>query len=289
MSFRATDLYNKLECDFVIPEITEDWYEHMEDKPIYDEYISDNFKQRSMGLLYDFTEEINKVYTAVFPSDKVMRKILDDGTKNALLFIHHPLDWEIGRRPGNAFHPVNLELLKRMKENYISFFNFHLPLDNYSEYATTKTLADALGIKIDKPYNNYNGAICGIIGTTECNDVNELNEKYSEVVGHKTRLYQYGDKEIKNGKVSLCAGGGNDLQIVKELINEGVNTHITGISVNGPYSAESHQLEIENEINLLGGTHYSSEKFACIAMCSYFNKLGLESEFLIDTPCLEDL
>jgi hypothetical protein len=41
---------------------------------------------------------------------------------------------------------------------------------------------------------------------------------------------------------------------------------------------------------LLGGTHYSTEKFACQAMCDYFGKIGIIStEFILDTPMLEDL
>ena len=286
---KATDLYNQMEKDFVLPEITEDWYDDAENMSMFDEFICENFKQRSLGLLCDFTDEINKVYTAVFPSDKVLTKIIDDGVTNAMLFLHHPLVWELGKKPGNAFHPIDVELLKKLKENRISLFNFHLPLDNYGEYATTKTLADALDIKIERPYNRYNGAVCGIIGTTCCKDVHELNEKYSQVVGHKTKLYQYGETEIVNGKVSLCAGGGNDLDVVKELIEEGVCVHITGISIENPYTFESHRLEKAYKINLLGGTHYSSEKFACIAMCKYFNRLGLQSEFVDDVPCLEDL
>ena len=42
-------------------------------------------------------------------------------------------------------------------------------------------------------------------------------------------------------------------------------------------------------LNLIGGTHYSSEKFACMAVCEYFSKLGLQAEFVEDIPCFEDL
>jgi putative NIF3 family GTP cyclohydrolase 1 type 2 len=286
---KAIDLYNRLEKDFVLPEITENWYADTENMSVFDEFICDNFKQRSLGLLCDFTEEIKKVYTAVFPSDKALTKILGDGVTDAMLFVHHPLVWEIGKKPGNAFHPISVELLKKLKENRISLFNFHLPLDNYGEYATTKRLSDALGIKIEKAYNRYNGALCGIIGSTACKNVHELNEKYSQVVGHRTKLYQYGETEIANGKVSICAGGGNDLDVVEDLIKEGVRVHITGISIESPWTVESHSLERKHKINLLGGTHYSSEKFACMAICEYFNGLGLQSEFIADVPCLEDL
>jgi putative NIF3 family GTP cyclohydrolase 1 type 2 len=184
VNMKAIDLYTKMENDFVIPEIIEDWYADKENMSVFDEYICNNFKQRSLGLLCDFTEEINKVYTAVFPSEQVLSKILDDNTVNAMLFVHHPLVWDLSRNPDKAFYPLNPELLKRLKDNCVSIFNFHLPLDNYGEYATSKTLADALEIKIEKPYNCFSDALCGIIGTTDCKDVYELNAKYSQVVGH---------------------------------------------------------------------------------------------------------
>jgi putative NIF3 family GTP cyclohydrolase 1 type 2 len=68
-----------------------------------------------------------------------------------------------------------------------------------------------------------------------------------------------------------------------------VNTLISGLSVKNVYSQAAHELEQVHGINLLGGTHYSSEKFACMAMCEYFRKLGLPAEFVPDTPCLQDL
>jgi len=287
---KATDLYHRLEKDFVIPGITEDWFD---DKSQYDEsfekYICSNFKQRSMGLLCDFTEEVNAVYTAVFPSDKVLMKILDDYTSDAMLFLHHPLAWDLSKDPNIAFYQINIGLLEGLKEKRVSLFNFHLPLDNYNEYSTSKSLADALGIKIEKPFAKYCGAMTGVIGTTDCKDVHELNDKYSQAVGHKTKLYQYGKNKIIHNRVGICAGGGNDADVVSELIENGINVLISGLTINDKYSSAAHKLEEENQINLIGGTHYSSEKFACIAICKYFVKLGLESEFIDDIPCFEDL
>ena len=287
---KSTDLYNQLEKDFVTQGITEDWYE---DKSRYDasfdEYVCDNFKQRSIGLLCDFAEDINKVYTAVFPSNKVLTKILDDKITDAMLFIHHPLDWDLSKDPNIAFYQINIDLLKKMKENRISLFNFHLPLDNYGEYSTGTALANVLGITVERPFDLYHGAMCGVIGTTECKDIHELNKKYSKVIGHKIKLYQYGDNEIFNNRVGICAGGGNDVGVVSELIKSGINVLISGLTVNNTYSAAAHKLEQDHKINLIGGTHYSSEKFACMAVCKYFAKLGLQAEFVEDIPCFEDL
>ncbi|MCL2593863.1 MAG: Nif3-like dinuclear metal center hexameric protein, partial [Defluviitaleaceae bacterium] len=155
---KAIDLYNQLEKDFVKPDFSEDWFNFITENH---EYICDNFKQRSMGLLCDFAEEVNKVYTAVFPSDKVLMKILDDGVKDAMLFLHHPLVWDLSKNPEKAFWEINTELLGKLKENRISLFNFHYPLDNFSKYSTSKTLAEAIGLEDLKPFAELGGAMCG--------------------------------------------------------------------------------------------------------------------------------
>jgi len=43
---KAEDLYNQLESDFVKPGMSDDWFNYMTE-----EYICDNFKQRSIGVM----------------------------------------------------------------------------------------------------------------------------------------------------------------------------------------------------------------------------------------------
>ena len=70
---KANILYEKLEKNFIKPGLSDDWSNMRE----ISEFVCDNFKKRSMGLVCDFTEEINEIYTAVFPSKLVMQKILN--------------------------------------------------------------------------------------------------------------------------------------------------------------------------------------------------------------------
>ena len=193
------------------------------------------------------------------------------------------------QRPGHRVLANKHGLLKKLKERSISLFNFHYPLDNFGEYSTSKTLAEAIGLTIEKPFAKFGGAMCGVIATTDCKDIHELKAKYAEAVGHETKLYQYGTDEITGSRAGVCAGGGNNAETVKELIDSGINVLISGLSLKNKYSEEAHKLEEENKINLIGGTHHSSEKFACLAVCKYFEKLGLESEFIEDEPCFADL
>lgn len=282
---RAIELYNLLERDFITEGMKDDWSRHMNE---VEDYLCDNFKERSMGLVCDFTNEINKVYSAVFPTKEIMQKIIDEGVTDAMLFLHHPSIWDIRRAP-NVFYQMNTTLLEKFRENRISIYNLHVPLDNFSEYSTSKTLAEALEIEIEKPFAEYFGGLCGVIGKTKCKTMKELQEMFSRVLGHDTRLYLYGEDNIRCGKVAIVAGGGNNGDIITEMIESNVNVLITGISVNNKHSAEVHEFEQKNHINVLGGTHYSTEKFACQKICAYFEKLGLPSTFIEGEPVYEDM
>jgi putative NIF3 family GTP cyclohydrolase 1 type 2 len=281
---RAIDLYAQLESDFITRDMTDTWAKYMGE---IEECISFNFKERSMGLVCDFTNEINKVYSAMFPTKEILQSIIDDGATDAMLFMHHPSIWDIRR--AKPFYQMDKKLLEKFKVNRISIYILHVPLDNFSEYSTSKTLADALDIEIEKPFKEYCGALSGVIGKTMCKSVEELQDKFSKALGHTTSLYLYGDSSILNGRVAIVAGGGNNIGTVLEMIENKVNVLLTGISVNNTDYLGVHELEQKNYINVLGGTHYSTEKFACQKMCTYFENLGLPSTFIEGQPVYDDM
>ena len=281
----ADKLYQTLEKDFITPEMSDEWAEQMGSVR---DFLSDNFKKRSMGLVCDNSTKINLVYTAVFPTDEVMQRILDTGETDVLLFVHHPSIWDITKAP-QVFQQMNRGLLEQFKERRISIYNLHVPLDNSGEYSTNTTLASALGIKPEKDFAPYFGALCGVIGSTDCKTAKELSKKFDKAVGHKTIFYPYGNEKIDNGKVAVIAGGGNDVEMLEEISKAGVNTFVTGITALNDHSRKAHDYSKQHRINVLGGTHYSTEAFACRAMCKYFEKLGLICEFIEGKPGLEDL
>jgi putative NIF3 family GTP cyclohydrolase 1 type 2 len=50
-----------------------------------------------------------------------------------------------------------------------------------------------------------------------------------------------------------------------------------------------HKKANELGINIIGGTHYSTEKYACMEVVKYFKNIGMEAEFLEGIYDLEDL
>jgi putative NIF3 family GTP cyclohydrolase 1 type 2 len=282
---RATQLYEQLESTFIKPNLSDEWAEYMGS---VSDFLSESFKKRSMGLVCDFTTEINKVYTAVFPSIRVMQNILNRNETDIMLFVHHPSIWDIRKAP-QVFQEMDRNLLKQFQVKKIAIYNLHVPLDNFGEYSTSVSLAKALRVEPEKSFAPYFGALCGILGKSGLDTVQELKARLESAIGHEARLYKYRDDDIKNGTVAVVAGGGNDVEILEETGKAGVNTFVTGITAKNDRSKKAHEYAEQNGINILGGTHYSTEKFACIAMCEYFRKNGLPSEFIEDEPVMEDM
>ena len=279
---RAKKLYKKLDSDFELDKCKDDWKE-MD----YNQYISDNFKKLYMGVLLDNSQNIDSVYTAVFPSDKIINHILKLDKENILLVTHHPMIWDI-RNP-SIFQNISKSLLPILKQKNISIYSIHVPLDRNGEYSTGTSLARALDLDIEGEFYEYFGAQVGIIGRTQLNTPEELAEKLKSVVGHNTKLWNYGSNEILNHRVAVVSGGGNNLEGIEEIVDLGINTYVTGVTILNDFSKNVHEFEKEKKINVIGGTHYSTEKFACIALCKYFEKLGLNCEFIEDEPVLEDI
>ena len=282
---KAVDLYNQLEKDFIKPGLTDDWAKYM--GPLHD-FLTAKFKSRSMGLVCGFTTEVKKVYTAVFPSYAVMQTVLDKGEKDIMLFVHHPSNWDLAKAPP-GFHLMNIPQLEAFRNQHISIYNLHVPLDNFSEYSTSATLAKALGLTELKPFYLYYGSLACVYGKTNLKTVHEMQDKFAAMLGHKASLYLCGSPEISNGIVAVAAGGGNIADLHKQLAKDSVNLLVTGITVENEHSKTAHDKARENKINLLGGTHYSTEKPACQAMRGYFQKLGLPSEFIEGEAGMGDL
>ena len=283
---QAEKLYQKLDSDFIKTEFTDEWFKYMSELK---NYLAPNFQQQEMGLVFDFTPTINKVYTAVFPSDKVLKKILEDDISEALLFVHHPMVWDIGE-VDSPFKNIPINLLEQLKEQKIAIYSLHVPLDAYGEFSTSKTLATSLGLKIIKPFAFYRGGLAGVITKNDrVDNLENLMKLIEGAVGHKCKGYFYGKKICLGDKIAIVAGGGNDLGILKEMKNENVQTLITGVTVENDFSKNAHEFAKNNKINIIGATHYSTEKFACLAMVDYFKKLNLPAEFIEDEPMMEDL
>lgn len=283
---RSEEVYEKLDNEFEIDAINEDEWDSFD----LGDFETESFRKTQKGLVLDNTTEIQRVYTAVFPSEIVLNHIISSGVEDALLFTHHPMIWDRSLE-GLPFRNIPKNYLEILKETRISMYTIHVPLDRNGPFSTTVSLARALEIEPKGEFFDYFGSKVGVFGKTVCSSISELAEKFEKAVGHQVKVYINGPSQIINHKVALVAGGGNFPEVAEELAETDVKLYITGIGKETPTwepSLRFHKICRENNITIFAGTHYSTEKFACIAILKLFEKLGVDSEFVEGTPDFRD-
>ncbi len=283
---KAKELYEKIDKDFEIEKYKDDW-SFVE----FNEFINPDFKKRYVGLMLDNSDNIEKVYTSTIPDTIVLDRILARNETDILLFSHHAMGYD-PTLEGFPFYNIPANYLKQLKEKRISFYVLHIPLDKNGPYSTSVNLAKALQLRVDGEFCEYLGTKVGVICETDFTKLADFALHVKKVIGHEIKVRQYGDEIIKNRKVAVAAGGGCIDFVARELFALGINTYLTGLTkpmTSFEPGMEFHRIAKKNKINVVGATHYSTEKFACIAIVDYFTKLGMEAEFIEGTPCMEDL
>jgi putative NIF3 family GTP cyclohydrolase 1 type 2 len=283
---KAKDLYRKLDQDFGIDALKDDW-SFMN----FNEFISPAFRKSYMGLVLDNAKEVNKVYTATIPDLDVLDKLLDRDQSDVLLFSHHAMGYD-PTMEGFPFYDIPEDYLYRLRQKRIAFYVLHAPLDKNGTYSTSVSLANYLNLHVQDEFCSYMGIKCGVLCKTEMRSPEELAAYVRSMVGHEVKLTKNGKDFINKGLVAIAAGGGNVDFAAKEIAELGINLYLTGCTRRIPSfepAVEFHRIAEANQINLIGATHYTTEKYACMAMVKYFQSLGLSAEFLEGSYCLEDL
>lgn len=281
---RSDLVYGKLDADFILDGITDDW--GAETRAV-EAHLTRSYRERFMGLMFDFSPRIERVYTAVFLCDEIVAGLKNE--HNAMLFVHHPIREYYDRNRDCIAETVSEESVRLLSGNSIAVYNLHIPLDHFSPCGTNTTLARALGLTVLEKCAPYRGAYTGVVCGTPFLTLGELSNRIETVLGHEAGVYAYGDADIGSKPVAIVAGCGHEREVIDELIASGIGTLVTGVSLRCERSEALHRYDELNRINVIGGTHYSTEKFALMKMCEYFSGMGLPAEFIEQNPCLLDL
>lgn len=283
---KLTDLQNILDAEFKIKQSDE----NLNDFAIVDDsksFINPDFSLRNTALMTKNSEEISIVLTSVFITEEIVKKSLQ--YENALIFTHHNFDYFEDER---GLQPIKPEYFEELKKNNISLYVAHAPLDTHSVYGTSKSLAELCDIKIEKYFYDYFGAPTALIGSIE----NTPFDEYSKYVQKKLKrpsmtLAKYTDSIHK---IAVVAGGGDLPEILQQIYEYRCDTLLTGTVEhrwNVPFIQEAnkqfHELNRKLKINLIGGTHFGTERPAMLKMVEYFEKIGIASKYIEDDTLLK--
>lgn len=280
---RRDDLVGRLDAYFGTLSVRgDDWrrlFDLVYPEPYWREYAEPGYEGRWNGLLVRGADEVERVATCVFPSDRVVG-LLEPGT---FLFSEHPIDY--GDEPG--FLPLARETFARMRRDGIGFYHVHAPIDQHPEVSPSRLCAAAMGVPVAEEYLPIAEGIGGgaaVIGDSDAT-LDELAERLAAELGPEVPVTVVRRRAGTDaaGRVAVVGGGGADREALVESLARGSQSFVTG-GVFTRWAAEFLALAEERDVGVIDGTHYGTEIPPQRAMVGWFRELGLEAEFVPDGP-----
>ena len=286
---KLAELVAELDAYFRVPDVRDDdWsrsFELVYPEPYWREYVVPGWEGRWNGLSVRGAEEVERVVTCVFPSDRIVETL----RPATLLFSEHPLDF--ADEPG--FLPLSLETYEAMRENGISFYNVHAPLDMHPEVSPSRLCAEGVGLEALEEYFPICEGISGgaaIIGQSRLN-VDGLADALRSYLGSEIKVHVLTRPRVEAGRVAMVAGGGAMVEILEASLERGCQTYVTGNAattcrldfVQAQVRAFRERADAAG-VTLIDAMHYGMEKPPQLAMVEWFRARGLEAAFEADGP-----
>jgi putative NIF3 family GTP cyclohydrolase 1 type 2 len=286
---KAADLVAQLDAYFRVPEVTgDDWsplFEAVYEEPYWREYAVPDWEGRWNGLSVRGAEDVERVATCVFPSDRIIEGLEPE----TFLFSEHPLDF--ADEPG--FLPLARETYELMRERGIAFYNAHAPLDMHPEVSPSRLCAQGVGLEAMEEYFPICEGIPGgaaIIGDSGLT-VEGLAEALRSYLGPEIKVHVLTRPRAEAGRVAVVAGGGAVVEILEASLERGCRTYVTGnAATNCRLEVVQEQVRAFREradeagVALVDGMHYGMEKPPQLAMADWFRAKGLDARFVPDGP-----
>jgi putative NIF3 family GTP cyclohydrolase 1 type 2 len=243
------------------------------------EFAEPGYESRWNGLMVRGRDEVERVATCVFPSDRVVG-LLEPGT---FLFSEHPIDYADG--PG--FLPLSRESFTRMYADGIGFYHVHAPIDHHPEVSPSRLCAAAMGVPVEDEYLPIAEGIPGgaaVIGMSDTT-LDALAARLQAYLGAEVPVQVVRRRPSSDwaGRVAVVGGGGADRAALEASLERGCQTYVTG-GVFTRWAEAFLALAGEAGVAVVDGTHYGTEKPSQLAMVDWFRALGLEAEFIPDGP-----
>ncbi len=249
--------------------------------------IFPDFLNKTTGLMLKSSEIIDKIYTVVFITDQIIKKLAKQNSP-CLVFTHHNFDYYEDSRGLQAISSENIQKLNDMGH---SIFVAHASLDVHKEFGTSISLAELCDITRDELFYDYFGSPAALIGHIDRTPYEEFTYKVQQDLQrpHLT-CKKYHDYVHK---IAVAAGGGDLPDMLQQVYNYGCDTLLTGTiehrwenPVIQKSNREFHELNDTLKINLIGGTHFGTERPAMIKVVKFFDRIGIPAEYCEDQELL---
>ena len=283
---KLSTLTSKLDLEFRVAENTEDLVEWAVTESNRS-FVFPAFLERRTGLMLQGDDTVQKVYTAVFVSDRVVEKILQE--RNCLLFTHHHFNYYEDER---GLQPIAPETLETLRWAGHSVYVVHAPLDTHVKYGTSIALARLTGIAVEHLFYDYFGAPTALVGCITKTGFQDFASIVRQKLQRPRLTLQQHRSTVE--KVAAVAGGGDIPDLLQCAYDAGCDTLLMG-TVENRWAVPSfqelnrkfHELNAILKLNLIGGTHFGTERPAMLAVTELFETYGISCEYCEDELLLE--
>ncbi|MBN1979302.1 MAG: Nif3-like dinuclear metal center hexameric protein [Anaerolineae bacterium] len=227
----------------------------------FSSFLEQGFLETFHGLMMRNSQNVDQIRCTVFLSEEIVDKVLAQNERNVLLISHHPLVMETSDR---GFLPLSEEHLQGMREQSVSVYVLHTPLDVHGEVSTSRALTRELGVR--NPTGYYQGPSGPAASYGHLPDpiaLDDFLKRVAQVTGVNDLHF------IKNRETVHSVGiiaGGTDARGILETAALGCDTLLTGTYYNQVqteigqwYRDEFAKIRDGLEINLVEASHYATE------------------------------
>lgn len=229
-----------------------------------------DFIQRFNGLMIKGSENVTKVFCSVFPTEEVLHKFIEKSQVGDLLFLHHPIDLQCGdprnqQRLGAGFTAISPKTIDEIRSKKLSIYSCHAPMDCTQDIGTNAAIVKSLNAKVISEFLPYGNGNAGRICRIDSLSTKKLITKLLKIFG--IPYVDFAGKEIQEiTKIAIVAGGGDDIEIMQEIENAGVQAYITG-EIHSYHSSDwgkQNTVKVNSyadktSMSMIGVSHASSE------------------------------
>jgi putative NIF3 family GTP cyclohydrolase 1 type 2 len=247
-------------------------------------YATPDFMLRFNGLMLDNAPDVDVAYTVVFTSPEVLAEAVRRAAgRPALIFTHHPMDFETS---GRGLIPMTEHDFLKLKDAGMSLYSAHAPLDCHEVVSTSRALARTAGIRIEGEAGRMQELDWGVFGRVAPMPLEEFVARVRETCGVERIDVKRGGGRVE--RVAVIAGGATFPELMQDALDRECDTYLTGdfrIRHGGAW-AEEHRPEFDAFIdsvplNLVGASHYATEALVMESdMLGWFNGLEVPAEFI---------
>jgi dinuclear metal center YbgI/SA1388 family protein len=184
-----------------------------------------------------------------------------------LLIVHHGLYWKNQKYVSATQRRANY-----LKNNGISLYAAHLPLDMHPKYGNNRQLCEKLGVYDLKRYARYHGFPIGYKGKVKEQELRKFVDSVDKKLHTKSKVLDFGPRQIKT--IGLNSGGGGFA--LEEAMGK------LDCFLVGEISHSAYHLAKESKLNVIVAGHYKTETLGLRAL----QKL-LHHKFNIDTVFID--